>query len=454
MSRQPGPLGSRPAAERGDDGTRALTHHDAPGTLGRRASGTDSQWRGGSMRLARDILVRRGDRGPRVRKIQRLLMERGATALAVDGRFGPSTEAAVRAFQRQAKLDADGLVGLRTLAALQRPATASGSGVPSARVAPIAIPAGRRLAPAARSISDWPIGEVAAEILRRTGRHLPDKLADTWRAMTSEAALAEMAAFIAAAAVAHAYGAGEVADGVLLGMGVYANGMAAFGGLAAFGRVLATLVTAASDDDLEAGAEHLAQAIMLLGIAIVMTFLLKRSAGKSGAAADREAATNAESAAARREIPGAPERPAAGTPVEVEAAADVFGEGRAIVAPDGSIVKLPDGASMSNVEARTWYLQQEAKIPDLLAKDADLQTRAMQAHNLRNTYRTAARAAMRDREAAAMLDATNPNLTWEQVVEKYSPASSGDDLWRQIIAASQRSRSSVNEQLGVKPPGQ
>lgn len=109
---------------------------------------------------------------------------------------------------------------------------------------------------------------------------------------------------------------------------------------------------------------------------------------------------------------------------------------------------------MSNVDVRTWYLQQESTIPDLLTADADLQTQAMQAHDLRNTFRTEARFAMQDQEAAAQLNATNPNLTWEQVVAKYSTDYSGDELWQQIINASQRSRASVNQQLGVKFPGQ
>ena len=58
-------------------------------------------------------IVRRGDRVFPVRPLQRLLCERGHH-VAVDGDFGPRTEAAVRAFQSAHGLAADGIVGPAT----------------------------------------------------------------------------------------------------------------------------------------------------------------------------------------------------------------------------------------------------------------------------------------------------------------------------------------------------
>lgn len=55
-------------------------------------------------------LVRRGDDVFPVRSLQQLLRARGHT-LAVDGIFGPVTEAAVKAFQQSNGLAADGIVG-------------------------------------------------------------------------------------------------------------------------------------------------------------------------------------------------------------------------------------------------------------------------------------------------------------------------------------------------------
>lgn len=57
--------------------------------------------------------LRRGSRGEAVRELQRML------GVAVDGRFGPATKAAVEAFQASHGLTADGLVNAPTLRALQ-----------------------------------------------------------------------------------------------------------------------------------------------------------------------------------------------------------------------------------------------------------------------------------------------------------------------------------------------
>lgn len=58
----------------------------------------------------------KGDRGPRVAKIQRKL------GIRADGIFGPGTKAAVQRFQRRHGLTPDGVVGPATLAALRRAA--------------------------------------------------------------------------------------------------------------------------------------------------------------------------------------------------------------------------------------------------------------------------------------------------------------------------------------------
>ncbi len=65
-----------------------------------------------------DGVLRCGAAGEAVAQMQRRLVAAGAT-LAVDGRFGARTEAALEAFQREAGLPADGIAGPRTLAALR-----------------------------------------------------------------------------------------------------------------------------------------------------------------------------------------------------------------------------------------------------------------------------------------------------------------------------------------------
>ncbi|HVE29899.1 MAG TPA: peptidoglycan-binding protein [Mycobacteriales bacterium] len=62
--------------------------------------------------------LHRGDSGAAVRALQRRLLAAGADPGPVDGRFGPRTEAAVRAFRRTHHLDGTGRADLDTATAL------------------------------------------------------------------------------------------------------------------------------------------------------------------------------------------------------------------------------------------------------------------------------------------------------------------------------------------------
>lgn len=63
--------------------------------------------------------LRRGDRGNKVRDLQRMLTAAGFP-LRADGAFGPRTEAALRAFQRLKTLPVDGVFGTETAKALRK----------------------------------------------------------------------------------------------------------------------------------------------------------------------------------------------------------------------------------------------------------------------------------------------------------------------------------------------
>ena len=104
-----------------------------------------------------------------------------------------------------------------------------------------------------------------------------------------------------------------------------------------------------------------------------------------------------------------------------------------------------------SVDARKWYLAQESKIPDLIDRNSPLEEQAKQAFDLRNQYRTQARELMSDRSLAESLYQTDPNLTWEQVIQKQiAKGLSGDEIYEAIIESSQRSRKSVNQSLGLE----
>jgi putative chitinase len=64
-------------------------------------------------------VLRSGDRGTAVRRLQTALKKAGFSPGALDGDFGPATRAAVLAFQKSEGLLVDGIAGPRTLAALK-----------------------------------------------------------------------------------------------------------------------------------------------------------------------------------------------------------------------------------------------------------------------------------------------------------------------------------------------
>lgn len=70
-------------------------------------------------------VLKSGSSGPEVLALQQLLQQRGFAPGSIDGQFGPSTEAAVRAFQQSVGLEADGQAGPNTIAALKMPTVTS-----------------------------------------------------------------------------------------------------------------------------------------------------------------------------------------------------------------------------------------------------------------------------------------------------------------------------------------
>jgi len=63
--------------------------------------------------------LKQGATGPEVKKLQKKLKALGCNPGRIDGAYGPATKAAVRAFQRNSGIPADGIAGPRTRAALR-----------------------------------------------------------------------------------------------------------------------------------------------------------------------------------------------------------------------------------------------------------------------------------------------------------------------------------------------
>jgi peptidoglycan hydrolase-like protein with peptidoglycan-binding domain len=71
--------------------------------------------------------IKRGDRGPAVRRAQNRLSMRGYDPGALDGLFGNRTHRAVKRYQADRDLTADGIVGPKTWARLDPPTIQRGA---------------------------------------------------------------------------------------------------------------------------------------------------------------------------------------------------------------------------------------------------------------------------------------------------------------------------------------
>lgn len=114
---EPGPETARPASPPGPPPGGRNPFTPLVGPTPSAADPTDQPTDPTTEQPAGAELLRRGSSGPEVSAVQQRLADRG-WRIAVDGVFGPRTEAVVRAFQRRRDLAVDGVVGPRTRAAL------------------------------------------------------------------------------------------------------------------------------------------------------------------------------------------------------------------------------------------------------------------------------------------------------------------------------------------------
>lgn len=108
---------STPTREEPESRTTARSENGLAGTISEEVSGENYSGGRDGRTLRRAVAngsMRRGAEGEAVRALQRRLAQLGY-GTRVDGDFGPSTERALRNFQRTAGLTADGVLGPRTL---------------------------------------------------------------------------------------------------------------------------------------------------------------------------------------------------------------------------------------------------------------------------------------------------------------------------------------------------
>lgn len=126
------------------------------------------------------------------------------------------------------------------------------------------------------------------------------------------------------------------------------------------------------------------------------------------------------------------------------------GLGRAMTGMGPRLAGEIANGTLTNAEARRWYNVMVANIHNQLDWDLPLRDQAIQALELRNTYRKTARDLMKDRELAAKLDKTDPPHKFEEVLEKESdPNLPEEDNYRAVIDAAQRTRAHANLLAGI-----
>jgi Asp-tRNA(Asn)/Glu-tRNA(Gln) amidotransferase B subunit len=112
---------------------------------------------------------------------------------------------------------------------------------------------------------------------------------------------------------------------------------------------------------------------------------------------------------------------------------------------------MPAVRSLSNKQARAWYLEHDARIPSMIDRNASIEEQARQAFELRNLYRTIARDLMHDQEARKYLDETQPNKTFEQMIEhKKSKGMTYEEALQDIVRTATKTNAKVNKELGLE----
>jgi len=113
----------------------------------------------------------------------------------------------------------------------------------------------------------------------------------------------------------------------------------------------------------------------------------------------------------------------------------------------------PDwNGKFGNLRVRKWYVYQDEDILNRIDKTKPLREQAIEAHGLRNKYRTQSRKMMKDLGKRAEIEKTRPNSTFAQQSiknrDKYN-LTAEDEIYQSIIDSSRRTNPDVNHDLGL-----
>lgn len=101
-----------------------------------------------------------------------------------------------------------------------------------------------------------------------------------------------------------------------------------------------------------------------------------------------------------------------------------------------------------------FYLKAEAQMDGLAPTDLSLKDTARWYFDYRNFLRSRARYLMSNRDAAIGFEISDPNFTFEEIIQHkiINKGLSGDDIYTDIINSAPKSRTSINQSLGIHTP--
>ena len=107
---------------------------------------------------------------------------------------------------------------------------------------------------------------------------------------------------------------------------------------------------------------------------------------------------------------------------------------------------------LSDRAVRKWYLAQDGKIPDEIDKTQSIEAQARMACELRNRNRTWARDLMHDQEKRRQMDITDPNRSFEELIERKMQRKglTRDEAVADVLNTATKTRKSVNIALGLE----
>jgi hypothetical protein len=136
----------------------------------------------------------------------------------------------------------------------------------------------------ASQVAYWSISKRLVESARRATLMLPEESRDQFAALFSPLNIEITGAVLAAWGASHLIGVGEVADVVLVGIGVVTMGTAAFGVGRDLGTYLSIAANAQIEADLDRAAGYLARAVVTMGVLAFVALIMKAGSRLRGAA--------------------------------------------------------------------------------------------------------------------------------------------------------------------------